>query len=390
MNMTNFNYKNACKIIFGKNDESVLAQEIKNQGAKRVLIHYGKNSIVKSGLLGRITLALKNLGIKYFEHGGVSANPLRSHALEGISLVKKNKIDFILAVGGGSVIDSAKMICAGAVNKNIWDFYDSKKELKGALPLGVVLTIPAAGSEGSTASVVKDDKTGIKRVLSRECLRPAFAFVNPELCATLPKEQVAYGASDILAHLLERYFSPEENVVVTDKLLTGAIQSMFVIAPKVYKNPAEYDSMAEFCLLGTLAHNGMLALGRNIQAWESHPIEMSFISGHYNFAHGQGLSIIFPAWLKYMAEKKPGKVLQFAKEVMKATGKTDAETMKKGIVYLEKFFKSLNLPVSLKELNIDVSEAKEVVKTVFPTDVVLGGYGKLSLDDILNIVDLAK
>jgi len=383
--MQNFSYENQSKIIFGRNDESVLATEIKNLGAKTVLIHYGQNSIIKSGLLARVKTALENEKIKYVEHGGVQANPLRNHALQGVELAKKNKADLVLAIGGGSVIDSAKLICAGAVNENIWEYYtDKSKQIKGALPLGVVLTIPAAGSECSTGSVVRDERTGQKYVLSHGYLRSRFAFINPEYCLTLPKEQIAYGASDILAHLLERYFSPEENVTITDKLLTGAIQAMFEIAPKIYANPKEYDYMAEFCLLGTLAHNGMLALGRVVQAWESHPIEMSFISGHYDHAHGQGLAIIFPAWLKHVSKSKPVKVLQFAKEVMQES------TIEKGIAKLEKFYKSLGLAVTLKELNIKTTDAKKVVKTVFPKDVVLGGYGQLTLDDILNVVALAE
>jgi len=383
--MQNFSYQNQSKIIFGKNDESVLAAEIKNQGAKTVLIHYGQNSIVKSGLLARVKKALDNESIKYVEHGGVQANPLRNHALQGVDLAIKNKVDLVLAIGGGSVIDSAKLICAGAVNDDIWSYYtDKTKQIKGALPLGVVLTIPAAGSECSTGSVVKDERNGRKYVLSHNFLRSRFAFVNPEYCNTLPKEQVAYGASDILAHLLERYFSPEQNVTVTDKLLTGAIQAMFEIAPKVYKDPSDFESMAEFCLLGTLAHNGMLALGRVVQAWESHPIEMAFISGHYDHAHGQGLAIIFPAWMKYVSKTKPAKVLQFAKEVMQES------TIEKGIAKLEAFFKSLGLAVTLKELNIKVAEAQEIVKTAFAKDVILGGFGELTLDDILNVVALAE
>jgi len=389
--MQNFIYDNSSKIIFGSNDEAVLASEIKNSGAKKVLIHYGKNSVAASGLLDRIKNALDKEKIDYIEFGGVSANPLKAYALQGVDVAVINKIDFVLAVGGGSVIDSAKLICAGAQNKNIWNYYT--KEAKGltkALPLGVVLTIPAAGSECSPTSVIRDGETGAKYTLAHKCLISKFAFVNPEYCLTLPKEQIAYGASDILAHLLERYFSPERNVFVTDKLLSGAISAVFEIAPKVYKNPRDYQNMSEFCLLGTMAHNGMLALGRVVQAWESHPIEMAVCSGASNLAHGQGLAIIFPAWLKYMSKKRPEKVLQFARDVMCAKGKTNAEIMQNGIKKLEKFFVSLGLPVTLNEVGISVENAKKIVNSVFPKDVKLGGYGKLSIKDIENIVTLAK
>jgi len=376
--MTNFMYENGSKIILGNYGEDVLAGEIKNRDAKKVLIHYGGQSVIKSGLFDRIKGALGNAGIKWVEYGGVVANPLKGHALKGVELAKKEKVDFVLAVGGGSVIDSAKLICAGAVNDDIWSYYlDSKKVITGALPLGVVLTIPAAGSECSISTVIRDEETGRKHTMMHNVLRSKFAFINPEYCFTLPKEQIAFGASDILAHMLERYFSPEQNVVTTDKILTGAIHAVMEIAPRVYADKADYANMAEFCLLGTLAHNGMLALGRVIQSWESHMIEMGFISGHYNFAHGQGLSIIFPAWLKYMATKRPEKVKQFEKEVV---------TIKE----LEKWYKSLDLPTRLSDLNIDVMEAKEVIKKSFKPDVKLGGYGELSLDDILAVVRLAK
>ena len=389
--MTNFNYENTSKMIFGKNDESVLANEIKSLGGKNVLIHYGQNSIIKSGLLARVVKALENAGIKHLEYGGVQSNPLRSHALQGVELAKKNNVDFILAIGGGSVIDSAKCIAAGAVNENIWEYYaDITKQINGALPLGVVLTIPAAGSECSTSTVIKDDRDGLKYNFSHDYVRSKFAFINPELMATLPKKQIAFGASDILSHLLERYFSPEQNVTVTDKLLTGAIQAMFEIAPKVYKDSSDYENMAEFCLLGTLAHNGMLALGRVIQSWESHRIETKLLSGAYGIAHGQGLAVIFPAWLKFAGKKKPAKILQFSKEVMLADGKNEQEIIENGIAKLEAYFQSFGLAVTLKELNIKVADAQKIAKGAFPKDIVLGGYGKLSIDEILNVIALAE
>lgn len=386
--MQNFKFNNKSKIIFGKNDESVIAEEIKSLGAKKVMIHYGMNSIVKSGLLGRIQSALDNAKIKYIKFGGVKANPTKTHAIKGVEIARKNKVDFVLAVGGGSVIDSAKAICAGAVNKDIWTYYinaEKAKTLTAALPLGVVLTIPAAGSECSTASVLQDDDNlGAKYCLSQPPLRSKFAFINPELCTTLPKEQVAYGASDILAHLLERYFSTDENVVVTDKLLTGAMQAMFEIAPKVYADPTDYQNMAELCLLGTLAHNGMLNMGRISQDWGTHQIDNTLLSGIKNIAHGAGLAVVFPAWLKHVAKTKPTKILQFAREVMGCSSIAD------GIAGLEKFYKSLGLATTLKGVGFDVNEIKGLVKTAFPADIVLGGYGQLSQSDIESVVVLAR
>ncbi|MDR0461774.1 MAG: iron-containing alcohol dehydrogenase [Christensenellaceae bacterium] len=387
--MTNFNYENKSKIIFGRNDEKVLANEIKNAGAKKVFIHYGQNSIIKSGLLGKVKKELDDAKIKYVEFGGVQANPLRSHALQGIEVAQKNKVDFVLAIGGGSVIDSAKCIAAGVLNKDIMSYYGtranpSKKQITGALPLGVVLTLPAAGSEGSCASVIKDERNGQKYTIGSQFLRSTFAFINPEFCTTLPKEQIAAGASDILAHMFERYFSPISNVTLTDKLLTGAIQAMFEIAPKVYRDPKNCDAMAEFCLLGTLAHNGMLSMGREPQSWESHDIEMATLSGPNNVAHGAGLAIIFPAWLKHVSKTKPTKILQFSKEVM------GAGDIKDGIAKLEAFYKSLGLATTMKEIGIRAEDAVDIAKTAFPKDIVLGGYGQLTFDDIRTVIQFAK
>jgi len=383
--MKNFEYQNKTKIIFGHNGESVIAAELKNSGAKKVLIHYGQNSIVKSGLLGNVKAALDSAGIKYIEFGGVKPNPLRSHALEGVQLARREKIDFILAIGGGSVIDSAKCIAVGVVNANVWDYYTGKKQnLTKALPIGAVLTIPAAGSENSRSTVIVDDKSGLKYSFESVVLRPAFAVINPEYCTTLPKAQIAYGASDILAHLLERYFSPTENVGLTDKILTGAIQQMFEVAPKVFANPAKYEYMSEFCLLGTLAHNGMLAMGRVDEDWGSHSIEMATCSGPHDVAHGAGLAVIFPAWLKYVSKTKPSKILQFSNEVM------NEKTTDKAIAKLQSFYKSLGLETTLGGLGIKLEDAKKFARLKFDKDTVLGGYGKLGLEDILKILEIAK
>lgn len=260
------------------------------------MICYGGGSVINSGLLKKITDALIKEKINFVEFSGISANPLKNHALKGIDFAKKNKVDFVLAIGGGSVIDTAKCIAAGAVNNNVWKFYqteDDAVDLERALSLGVVLTIPAAGSEGSSGSVIRDEKTGIKYAIMAECLRPKFAFINPEYCFTLPKEQIANGASDILAHLLERYFSPQDNIMVTDKLLTAAMQAIIEISPKVYNDNTNYNYWSEFCLLGTLAHNGMLDMGRNIQDWASHIIKIIFYQVRITLHMGLGFQLYF-------------------------------------------------------------------------------------------------
>jgi len=402
--MNNFIYTNKCEIIFGDLPEADVAHAIKRRGANRVMIVYGSGSVIKSGLLARIKKALEAESIDYVEHGGVVTNPLLSHALDGVKLAKAENVDFILAVGGGSAIDAAKFIAVGAINgQDAWKiFKNAEREGYDALPVASVLTIPAAGSECSTASVIREDKTGIKYAIGSEVIRPKFAFINPRLCMTLPKEQVAYGASDIFAHLLERYFTPQHNVVFTDKLLEGAMRAMIEVAPMVYKvqsgdisilDGAYKDGFgvwSELCLMGTLAHNSMLSLGRDIQDWATHRMENKLLSGIHNIAHGAGLAILFPAWMKHVSKTKPAKIAQFAREVMGVNGKNDTMVIRKGIAALQNFYKSMGLAQSLTEMNIDHKEVKKAAKKIFKADTILGGYGELTPKDIMKIIDLAK
>ena len=389
--MLDFIFEYKTELLFGKSKELLVGECIRKIGAKRVLICFGQSSAKKSGLLDNVKESLEQAKIKYFEYGGVRANPVKSHALAGIDFAKENQIDFILALGGGSVIDEAKCIAVGALYDNGWSFYENSMHTPTkALPIGAVLTLPAAGSENSTASVIRDEKTGRKHSIHAECIRPRFAFINPELCFSLPKNQIANGSSDILAHLMERYFSPLDNVVISDKLLTGAMQGLFEIAQRVYNDNTNYDYWSEFCLIGSLAHNDMLSLGRAKQDWGCHSIENMLLSGIYNTAHGTGLAIIFPAWLKYVSKTKPSKVLQFATEIMGAEGKTSEEIISNGIKKLERFYKSLNLPVTLAEMSIAANDVKKLVRTYYKPEVVLGGYGELKISDIEKVIELAK
>ncbi len=391
--MLNFVYENKSEIIFGKNDESVLANTLVKFGAKKVLMCYGKNSVKASGLLDKITNALTAHKIKFVEFGGISSNPLKSYAEKGVELAKKNKINFVLAVGGGSVIDTAKYIAGAYFNKNMWNFYTNPQSainLKNALPLGVVLTIPAAGSEGSNGTVLRDDETGVKYDVMAECLRPKFAFINPEYAMTLSKTQIANGVSDILSHLMERYFSPLDNVFVTDKLLTAAMQSVIEIAPKLIKDSTNYNYWGELCQLGLMAHNGMLDMGRSVQDWASHAIENKLISGRYNISHGTGMAIMFLAWLKVVAKKYPNKILEFTTSVLGADGKTKEQKIANGIKKLEDFYKKLGLPTTLKQIKINADEVVKFANEYFLKDIVLGGYGKLTHDEILKVIEMAK
>ncbi|MCL2756070.1 MAG: iron-containing alcohol dehydrogenase [Firmicutes bacterium] len=402
--MNNFIYKNKCEIIFGDLPESEVASAIKRHGASKVMLVYGSGSVVKNGLLGKIKKSLEEQVIDYVEYGGVVANPLVSHGVEGIRIAREEKVDFVLAVGGGSVIDEAKFIAVGAIKgQDAWKIYKNFA-IDGidALPMASVLTIPAAGSECSTASVMRCDKTGIKYSIVSEVIRPKFAFINPRHCMTLPKEQVGYGASDIFAHLLERYLSPQANVIFTDKILEGAMKSMLEIAPMVYKVQSGdisildgaykdgYGVWSEFCLIGTLAHNGWLSLGRDVQDWATHRMENKLLSGIHNIAHGAGLAILFPAWMKHVSKTKPTKIAQFAREVMGINGKNDNAVIKKAIVALQEYFKSMGLANTLGEIEIDYKIVKKDARKIFKSDTILGGYGEIGSRDIQKIIDLAK
>ncbi|MCL2570586.1 MAG: iron-containing alcohol dehydrogenase [Firmicutes bacterium] len=389
--MENFIYENKCEILFGDLPFAEIANALKRHGAKKILIVYGSDRLKKDGTLKKIIAEITAQDMDYVEFGGVVANPLLSHAKEGIKIAKDGKVDFILAIGGGSVIDEAKFIAVGAIRgQDAWQIFKNGIEQNiQALPVGAVLTLPAAGSECSTASVVREDKTGLKYAIGSEVIRPRFAYINPRLCMTLPHEQIANGTSDIFAHLLERYFSPQENVLFTDKLLEGAMTAMLEIAPKLYANKDSYPLWSEFCLLGTLAHNDMLEMGREHQDWATHRIENKLLSGIHNIAHGAGLAILFPAWMKYVSKTKPSKIYDFCKNVMGGKGKTEASVIKSGIANLQTFYRGLGLAQSLAEINIDHKKVKSGARKYFK-DKTLGAYGKITVDDIIKIINLAK
>lgn len=388
--MNNFVYNNRTELIFGKTEEKEVAKKIKESNPKKVLVVYGKNSVIKSGLLKKITDSLTEQKIAFVEYGGVKANPLRSHAEAGVELARKEKVDFVLVVGGGSAIDAAKGIAIGATGDDMWQHYEKDVPVSKALPLAVVLTLPATGSEGSGATVLVDDKTNTKFSCGSDYLRPKYSFVNPINCMTLPIQQISNGASDILAHMMERYFSPQENVTATDNLIGGAIKALMQVATKLYNDPTNYELWAEFCLLGTLAHNDMLNMGRNIQDWGTHSIENKLLSGPFDIAHGAGLAIIFPAWLKYVSTKRPSKLVQWAKEVMDITGNDDATVIAEGIKKLEAFYTSIGLHLTMSQVNIQLEDVKTLAPKLYSKDIKLGAYGELSFEEILKVVELAK
>lgn len=386
--MQDFVYQNSTKLIFGKEQERLVGEESVAY-SKKLLLHYGGGSIKSSGLYDRVVQSLKEQGIEIFELGGVKPNPRVSLVREGIALCKENNIGFILAVGGGSVIDSAKAIAAGTIyDGDVWDFFDGKAEVTDCLPIGVVLTIPAAGSESSTGTVITNEDGWYKRSTGHITMRPKFAILNPVLTYTLPPYQTACGITDMMAHIMERYFTNVKNVELTDRLCEATLRTIINNAHTVLEDPTNYDARAEIMWSGTLAHNNLFGTGR-IGDWGSHDIEHE-ISGIYDIAHGAGLAIIFPAWMKYVYKHDLNRFAQFANRVWDV--EIDLNDLDKtalaGINKMEQFFRSIGMPVRLSEVNIDEEHFEQMAKKGTERGP-LGNFVKLNEEDIVQIFKLA-
>ncbi len=390
--MINFEFYNPARIIFGKDTEAEVGKQIVKYG-KRVLLHYGGGSIKTNGVYDKVVKSLKDEGLFFIELSGVVPNPRLSLVKEGIRLCKENNIDFILAVGGGSVIDSSKGIAVGVkYGGDVWDLYmDNSKlaQLSEALPVGVVLTIPAAGSESSTASVITNEGGWLKRAIGTELIIPKFAVLNPESSFTLPAYQTACGASDILAHLMERYFTQVPNVDFTDRMIEANIRTILNNAPLALKKPHDYNIRAEIMWSGAVAHNNLLNTGR-IGDWGSHDIEHE-ISGAYDIAHGAGLSIVFPAWMKYVYKQNIDKFIQFAMRVFNVDFSFDD---KEQIVFemierLEAWYERMGLPTRLSDVNIGSERIREMADKCMVGRKHVGNFQKLNADDVYEIYRLA-
>jgi alcohol dehydrogenase YqhD (iron-dependent ADH family) len=387
--MQDFMFHNSTKIIFGKDKEQLAGQESVVYG-KKLLLHYGGGSIKSSGVYDKVVTSLREQGIEIFELGGVKPNPRVSLVREGVTLCKENDIDFILAVGGGSVIDSAKAIAAGAhYDGDVWDFFEGKSEIQDCLPMGVVLTIPAAGSESSSGTVITNEDGWYKRSTGHITMRPQFAILNPVLSYTLPAYQTACGITDMMAHILERYFTNEKNVDLTDRLCEATLKTIINHAHTVLEDPTNYAARVEIMWSGTIAHNDLLGTGR-VGDWASHDIEHE-LSGIYDIAHGAGLAVIFPAWMKYVYKHDVNRFVQFANRVWDV--EIDLNDLEKtalsGIKKTEQFFSSIGMPVTLKEANIDTAHFEEMAKKGTENGP-LGNFVKLYEEDVLEIYHLAK
>ncbi|UZQ83293.1 iron-containing alcohol dehydrogenase [Thermoanaerobacter sp. RKWS2] len=389
--MENFVFSSPTKIIFGKGTEHQVGEEVKKYSNK-VLFCYGGGSIKKSGLYDKVVNSLKEAGVEFIELSGVKPNPRLSLVQEGIKLCRENNIDFILAVGGGSVIDTAKAIAMGVPYEgNVWDFFAGKAQLEEALPVGVILTIPATGSEASDATVITNEDGWFKKGFHHDLIRPKFAIMNPELTYTLPNYQTACGVADIMAHVMERYFTNVKNVDLTDRLCEATLKTVINNVRIVLKDPANYNARAEIMWAGTIAHNDLLSTGR-IGDWASHRIEHE-LSAIYDIAHGAGLAIIFPAWMKYVYKHDINRFVQFAVRVWDVDLPYEnlEDIALEGIRRMTEFFKEIGLPVTLKEAGISDDRFEEMAnKCTDNGNKKLGNFVKLGKEDVINIYKLAK
>lgn len=361
--MNNFTFYSPTEFVFGRETESRTAELVKKYGGSKVLIVYGGGSVIRSGLLARVESVLSDAGIAYVELGGIQPNPTDPKVYEGIELGRRERIDFILPVGGGSVIDTAKAIAVGIPYEgDFWDFFIGKAVPEKAVRIGVVLTIPAAGSEGSGNSVITK-LDGLKKLSLRtpEVLRPAFAVMNPELTYTLPAWQTACGITDMMAHIMERYFTNTEDTEVTDRICEGTLKAIIYEAMRVTIEPCNYGARANLMWAGMIAHNGTCGVGCE-EDWSSHFLEHE-VSAVYNVSHGAGLAVIFPAWLTYMAEHHAGKVAQYAAHVWDVPKSTDCKAMAlEGIRRFKSFLHSIGMPVTFRELGIEHPDIDLLVK----------------------------
>ena len=388
--MDNFSFYSPTQFVFGKATEKECGIYVKKFGGSKVLVHYGSGSCVRSGLLERVTDSLKAEGIEFVTLGGVQPNPRDTLVYEGIKICKEQGIDFILSVGGGSCIDSSKAISIGALyDGDFWDFYGTGKEVTKSLPVGTVLTIAAAGSEGSGASVITKEDGMLKRDVCSDLIRPKFSILNPELTCTLPPYQTAAGATDIMAHVFERYFTNTTEVEVTDRLCEAILLTMIKETPRVIADPMNYEARANIMWAGTVAHNDIVGVGRS-QDWNSHRIEHE-LSGLYDVIHGAGLAVVMPAWMEFVHKHN---VMRFAQMAVRVWGcQMDFEnpeaTALEGIYSFRKFLKSIGMPVNFEELGAKEEDIPVLVEKLGLGSEKTGGFVSLSSEDVASIYGIA-
>lgn len=392
--MLNFDFYAPARIVFGKGEEKRIG-ELLRPHTKKVLLHYGGGSIKKSGLYDTVVASLKENGIDSVELGGVKPNPRLSLVHEGVELCRREKVDLILAVGGGSVIDSAKAIAMGVYyDGDIWDVYETGKPVDKALPVAIILTIPAAGSESSGDTVITNEEKQLKYGYGCSALRPLLSIIDPELFFTLPKSQLANGVADMMSHVFERYFTNTSNTALTDGLCETVLRTLMQNALIAKDDMCSYEAWAELGFSGTVAHNGLVGMGRE-QDWACHNMEHE-LSALYDVAHGAGLAVLTPAWMRYVYKDNVQMFVQFAVNVMGVKGSyrdPDALVLE-GIARLRDFFNRMGLPATLKGLGIGEEHLEEMAKkatgAAFGQEHPIGGLKKLYWQDVLAIYQSVK
>lgn len=391
--MLNFNHYVNTKFIFNDKAEKLVGSKLNELGINRVLLHYGSESSLKRGnLFNIINDSLKEFGIETYKLGGVEPNPRLDLVNSGIKIVKDNSIDFILAIGGGSVIDSAKAIAMGSCyDGDVWDFFTFKQSITKSLPVGVVLTYPASGSESSNVSVINNTKTNEKYLVSSGYIRPCVVFMNPKLTYTLPKFLTSCGIVDMFSHISERYFSPSSDFGVIDRMAEGALRSLVDVGIKVLDEPENYEYRSELMWIGTIAHNDTLGVGRE-QDWATHVIGNE-LSALYDITHGATLSIIMPSWMKYVYEDNIERFSRYAIKVFNVNphGLSKEEIAIEGIKQTKKFFIELGMPTNFKEMSIptdNIDKMADKIKYSNETQTI-GNLKKLNRQDVLNIYKMS-
>lgn len=392
--MLNFDFYAPARILFGKGEEKRIGDLLK-PNATKVLLHYGGGSIKKSGLYDTVISSLKASGLPFVELGGVKPNPRLSLVHEGIALCKNEKIDLVLAVGGGSVIDSAKAIAMGVYyDGDIWEVYEQDRPIERALPVATILTIPAAGSESSGDTVITNEEKQLKYGYGSPRLRPLLSIINPELFFMLPQNQLSNGVADMMSHVFERYFTNTMHTDLTDGLCETVLKTLMKNALLANKDMQDYDAWAELGFAGTVAHNGLVGMGRQ-QDWACHGMEHE-LSAIYDVAHGAGLAVLTPGWMQYVYKDNLNMFVQFAVNVMGVKGsyRDPDAIVQEGIARLREFFIKMGLPCTLKELGIGEDRLEEMAKkatgAAFGEEHPIGGLKKLYWQDVLEIYKLVK
>ncbi len=379
--MLNFNYCNPTRILFGRDEHKKIGDHIKACGFERVLIVYGGGSVVKTGTLAAVQASLEANGVEYFTIGGVRPNPTLEFANRVKAICQSSAIDLILAVGGGSVIDTCKVAAAGACyDGDAWDFFTKGVKIERAIPVGTVLTIPAAGSEQSIRMVINHN--GLKLGTASEHIRPVFSVVNPELFFTLPKEQIAAGVIDMMSHIFERYFTNTTSVDFTSAQAEAAIRTAMAFGPTLLQNPQDYDAWCQIGMVGSWAHNGFFGLG-HVEDWACHAMEHELSAYDPVITHGAGLAVLIPAWMRYVQEVNPARMMQFAKNIM------GCDSVEEGIAALQAFYQTMGMPARLSEFGLDRAALQVCAKSACARTQTIGNFRRLTSEDVLKIYESA-